>query len=67
MGIYTEHEMKLLKEASVYIENKDEYSKEEKQYTVNQVIGFIMNHSSKDNIISNVRNEYDSILEKNRT
>ena len=67
MGIYTNQEMELLKKASVYIENKDNYTEDEKKHTTNQVVEYIMSHSRRNNAINNARQEYESILEKNLT
>ena len=59
--------MELLKKASVYIENKDEYTEEEKNHTTSQIVDYIMSHSRRNNAINNVKIEYESILEKNLT
>ena len=67
MGIYTKQEMILLNKASVYIENKDDYTEEEKKRTTNQVVDYIMSQSRRNNAINKARQEYESILEKNLT
>ena len=56
----TEKEVELMKNAGVYLENKD-YSYEELQRIEHSITEFIMNHSSKDGSIGKLQNEYESI------
>ncbi len=56
----TEKELKLMKNAGVYLENKD-YSREEMKIIEHNITDFIMNHSSKDGSIGRLQKEYDSI------
>ena len=56
----TEKEIELMKNAGVYLENKD-YSNEELQRIEHNITEFIMNHSSKDGSIGKLQNEYESI------
>ena len=57
----TDKEVKLMKNAGVYLENKD-YSSEELKKIERDIAEFIMNHSSKDGSIGKLQNEYDSIF-----
>lgn len=66
MNIFTEYEMKLLNEANIYIENKETYTLEEKQKISTRVMDLIMNQSSKNKMIDNMRSKYETILEKSR-
>ena len=56
----TEKEVKLMKNAGVYLENKD-YSYEELQRIEHNITEFIMNHSSKDGSIGKLQSDYESI------
>jgi len=56
----TEKEVKLMKNAGVYLEDKD-YSNEELKRIEHNITEFIMNHSSKDGSIGKLQNEYESI------
>ena len=56
----TNKELKLMKNAGVYLEDKD-YSTEELQRIEHNITEFIMNHSSKDGSIGKLQSEYDSI------
>ena len=47
MEQFNKNEMELLKKAGVNIENKQEYTNEDKKYIFSQVTEFIMSHSSK--------------------
>lgn len=62
MDLFNDKEMKLLKIAGVNIENKVEYTYDEKRYIFRQVTEFIMNHSSKNGDIGRLQGEYDSIF-----
>lgn len=54
-------QIRLLKEADIVVENK-EYTEDECEYIVGQVMGHIMSFSKKD--ISNVANKYESVIDK---
>ena len=56
----TDKEVKLMKNAGVYLEDKD-YSSEELKRIEHNITEYIMNHSSKDGSIGRLQNEYDSI------
>ena len=56
----TEKEVKLMKNAGVYLEDKD-YSSDELKRIEHNITEFIMNHSSKDGSIGKLQNEYESI------
>lgn len=56
----TDNEMKLMKNAGVYLEDKD-YSSEELKRIEYNITEYIMNHSSKDGSIGKLQNEYASI------
>ena len=56
----TEKELELMKNAGVYLEDKD-YSSEELKRIEHNITEFIMNHSSKDGSIGKLQNEYESI------
>lgn len=56
----TNKEVELMKNAGVYLENKD-YSSEELKRIEHNITEFIMNHSSKDGSIGRLQSEYDSI------
>ena len=56
----TEKEQKLMKNAGVYLEDKD-YSYNELKRIEHNITEFIMNHSSKDGSIEKLQNEYDGI------
>lgn len=62
MDLFNDKKMELLKIAGVNIENKVEYTDNEKRYIFRQVTEFIMNHSSKNGDIGRLQNEYDSIF-----
>lgn len=57
----TNKEIELMKNAGVYIENKD-YSNEELKKFERDITEYIMNHSSKDGSMGKLQNEYDSIF-----
>ena len=56
----TDKEVKLMKNAEVYLEDKD-YSSEELKRIEHNITEFIMNHSSKDGSIGKLQSEYESI------
>ena len=56
----TDKEVKLMKNAGVYLEDKD-YSNEDLKRIEHNITDFIMNHSSKDGSIGKLQSEYDSI------
>ncbi len=62
MELFSNNEMKLLKKAGINIENKQEYTNEDKKYIFSQVTEFIMSHSSKNGDIGRLQNEYESIF-----
>lgn len=57
----TTKEIELIKQAGVNIENKD-YNNEELKKCEQQIIDFIMSHSSKNNQIDKLREQYSSIF-----
>ena len=54
-------EIELMKRADIYVENK-EYNNEELEKCERKIVDFIMNHSSKNNQIDKLRDEYSSIF-----
>ena len=56
----TTKELELMKNAGVYLEDKD-YSSDELNRIEHNITEFIMNHSSKDGSIGKLQSEYDSI------
>ena len=54
----------LLGKAGVNIENKQEYTNDDKRYILRQVSEFIMSHSSKNGNISRLQSDYSRIFEK---
>ena len=62
MELFNNNEIELLKKAGVNIENKQEYTNEDKKYIFSQVTEFIMSHSSKNGDIARLQNEYESIF-----
>ncbi len=56
MELFSNNEMELLKKAGVNIENKQEYTNEDKKYIFSQVTEFIMSHSSKNGDIGRLQN-----------
>lgn len=62
MELFSNNEIKLLKKAGINIENKQEYTNEDKKYIFSQVTEFIMSHSSKNGDIGRLQNEYESIF-----
>lgn len=54
-------EIELMKRADIYVENK-EYNNEELEQCERKIVAFIMNHSSKNNQIDKLRDEYSSIF-----
>lgn len=56
-----DNEIELMKNAGVYVENK-EYSNEELKRIEREITEYIMNHSSKDGSIGKLQNEYQSIF-----
>lgn len=62
MKLFNNKELELLRKAGVNIENKTEYTNDDKKYIFRQVSEFIMNHSSKNGDIGRLQNEYESIF-----
>ena len=62
MELFNNKELELLKKAGVDIENKKEYTNDDKKYIFRQVSEFIMSHSSKNGDIGRLQNEYESIF-----
>jgi len=62
MELFNSKELELLRKAGVKIEDKQEYTNDDKNYIFRQVSEFIMNHSSKNGDIGRLQNEYDSIF-----
>ncbi len=54
-------EIELMKRADIYVDNK-EYINEELEQCERKIVDFIMNHSSKNNQIDKLRDEYSSIF-----
>ncbi len=61
--MYNTKELKLIEDAGIVIENRD-YSNEELERFGYQIEEYIMNHSSKNNVISTLLNQYSGILNK---
>lgn len=57
----TTSEIELLEKAGIAIENK-EYSKEDLKRCETRIVEYIMNHSSKNNEIDKLQNQYRSIF-----
>lgn len=57
----TINEIKLLEKAGIYIEDK-EYSQEDLKICETKIVEYIMNHSSKNNEIDKLQNQYSSIF-----
>ena len=62
MGIFNNKEIELLRKAGVEIEDKQEYTNDDKNYIFRQISEFIMSHSSKNGDIGRVQNEYACIF-----
>ena len=57
----TDKEIKLIKQAGVNIENKD-YTEDELKHFGNQIGDYIMSHSSKNNDIGRLQNDFSRIF-----
>ena len=57
----TKREIELIEKAGIVLENKD-YSQEELKICCNEIIGYIMAHSTKNGDIDKLRNDYNSIF-----
>lgn len=62
MEIFNAKELELLRTAGIKIEDKQDFTNEDKHYIFRQVSEFIMSHSSKNGDIGRLQNEYDSIF-----
>ena len=62
MELFNNKELELLKKAGVNVENKQDFTNDDKKYIFRQVSEFIMGHSSKNGDIGRLQNEYDSIF-----
>ena len=62
MGLFNNKELELLRKAGVNVENKQDFTNDDKNYIFRQVSEFIMSHSSKNGDIGRLQNEYDSIF-----
>lgn len=62
MELFNNKELELLKKAGVNVENKQEYTTDDKKYIFRQVSEFIMSHSTKNGDIVRLQNEYESIF-----
>ena len=62
MKLFNDKELELLRKAGVKIEDKQDFTNEDKHYIFRQVSEFIMCHSSKNGDIGRLQNEYDSIF-----
>ena len=61
MELFNNKEIELLRKAGVNVENKQDFTNDDKKYIFRQVSEFIMSHSSKNGDIGRLQNEYDSI------
>ena len=61
MDLFNKKEQELLRKAGVNIENKQEFTNDDKNYIFRQVSEFIMSHSSKNGDIGRLQKEYESI------
>ena len=57
----TDKEVKLMKNAGVYLEDKD-YSSEELKRIEHNIKEYIMNHSSKNGDIARLQSDYDRVF-----
>ena len=57
----TKREIELIEKAGIILEDKD-YSEEELKICCNEIIGYIMSHSTKNGDIDKLRNQYISIF-----
>ncbi|MBQ3408284.1 MAG: hypothetical protein IJH12_03655 [Clostridia bacterium] len=64
MELFNNKELELLRKAGVNIENKQEYTTDDKKYIFRQVSEFIMSHSSKNGDIGRLQYDYSGIFEK---
>jgi len=62
MELFNNKEIELLRNAGVNIEDKQEFTSEDKNYIFRQVSEFIMSHSSKNGDIGRLQSEYESIF-----
>ena len=62
MELFNNKELELLRKAGVNVENKQEFTNDDKNYIFRQVSEYIMNHSSKNGDIARLQNEYESIF-----
>ena len=62
MELFNNNEMELLRKAGVNVENKQNFTNDDKKYIFRQVSEFIMSHSSKNGDIGRLQNEYESIF-----
>ena len=62
MELFNNKELELLRKAGVNIENKQEFTNDDKNYISRQVSEYIMSHSSKNGDIGRLQNEYESIF-----
>ena len=62
MELFNNKEFELLRNARINIENKKEFTNDDKNYIFRQVSEFIMSHSSKNGDIGRLQNEYESIF-----
>ena len=62
MELFNNKELELLRKAWVNVENKQDFTNDDKKYIFRQVSEFIMSHSSKNGDIGRLQNEYDSIF-----
>ena len=63
MELFNNKELELLKRAGINVEDKQEFTSEDKNYIFRQVSEFIMSHSSKNGDIGRLQNEYESIFD----
>ena len=62
MDLFNNKEIELLRNTGVNIEDKQEFTNDDKKYIFRQVSEFIMSHSSKNGDIGRLQNEYESIF-----
>lgn len=57
----TKSEIELIKKAGITLEDKD-YSEDELKKCCNEIVGYIMTHSTKNGDIDRLRNQYSGIF-----
>ena len=57
MELFNNKELELLRKAGVNVENKQDFTNDDKKYIFRQVSEFIMSHSSKNGDIGRLQND----------